>query len=94
VTIDEKLIAFKQQLAELQSKIKVENETVVTNIDLDEDDSIRIENIALKERVFELERQYARSNFYTRIVSKYKIDTSKFELIVDAQSKKILLTPK
>ena len=65
-----------------------------TIIQMDEDDILRIENIVLKERNFELEKEKSHNELFARMVSKYKIDLTKFELSVDAPSKRIILTPK
>lgn len=90
---------LKKKLAELQACIPSPTPTepednVRDTFDMDEDDIIRLENLLLKERNSELERNIARNGFYSRLVEKYKIDLSAAELSVDFSSKKILLTPK
>jgi len=81
-----------QKLAELESQAKEKLEVLTK--DLDDVDKLMLENILLKERLWEKEKNDMRNTLYAELIRKHELDVNSYDLTIDAPSAKIILTPK
>ena len=70
------------------------NQPEVKEVALDNDDTVRLENIQLKEKNAELELGILRRSYFNYLISKYHIDVNTHVATVDAVARKIVLTSK
>ncbi len=100
----EKSMSGTDKIRELEAKLQEleaaknakevqEIKSAPKELKLDGNDKIRLENILLKESIMERDKKDARTSFYSFIMNKYHIDTSKYGITVNADKGIITLQP-
>jgi len=99
---DEDMAKLRAEKVELQAKVsqleearaQIKDNLSAPTHNLDGDDKLRLENIILRERLMERDKEDARQSFYNHLINKYKVDSSRFNIAVDAQASTLTLQHK
>ena len=100
IKVNEKeLEELKAQRGELEAKLKEleaqkQAASEPRNIQMDEDDWLRLENILMKEKLLTREMADRRDGFQNRLAAKYMVNIATHNLSIDASTRTINITPK
>lgn len=96
---EDELKELKAQRSELETKLREleaqkQAASEPRNIQMDEDDMLRLENILMREKLIAREMADRRDGFQNRLAAKYLVNIATHDISIDATTKMINITPK